>query len=350
MKFYLLLALLAFSVLSASAQSDPTYTLTVSAGSTSATSTWDGSWATINGIWTRSIGSETVSNVPPPDGGSGTIVISDGTTWKISSLFHFNGTIIVKSGGALVFERNASSSGQLVMDEDSKIILEEGSEITSTGTGNSHSNHNYLQIGDAALYGEEINNLPPPPLTIDERYINIILPVNLLYFTATPQKTEIKLEWASSKAWDFSHYELERSADGISFEYLMTIDAEENTDWIVNYTCSDRQPLSGLSYYRLKVVDIDGQFEYKGIEVVRFTGAASFIVYPNPSNRGVLNVQQQAATGSRVNLKDNSGRTVYAGAMEAAVKTIDTSSLQPGMYVLTLESTTGVQKKHVIIQ
>jgi hypothetical protein len=176
------------------------------------------------------------------------------------------------------------------------------------------------------------------------------LPVNLLYFTAIPQQNVVKIEWASSKAWDFSHYELERSADGKDFEYLAHIDAEENTDWVVNYAFEDLQPLSGISYYRLKAVDIDGSFEYKGIEVVQFVGAASLKAYPNPATNGTLNVWVEHGENARVSLKDNSGRTVYAGTMQNAPKAIDTSSLQPGLYVLIVEAAGAARQTQVIIQ
>ena len=51
-------------------------------------------------------------------------------------------------------------------------------------------------------------------------------PVDLLYFRASTNAQSVEISWASLKAWDFNHFELERSTDGRSFQYLATIDAE----------------------------------------------------------------------------------------------------------------------------
>jgi len=51
-----------------------------------------------------------------------------------------------------------------------------------------------------------------------------------------------------------------------------------------NYQFEDKSPTLGFNYYRLKAVDLDGQFEYFGVRVVRLDGMKQLSVFPNPSS------------------------------------------------------------------
>lgn len=286
-------------------------------------------------------------SAPLISGSSGTITIPDGVTLTLGEAFTFNGIITVESGGAIVFDRDQPNAGQLIMDESSEIILEDGSSISSTGPAG--DNHNYLQIGDFAIDGSQINSLPSPPFALDVTYTECInsgsttceptiLPVTLLYFTATEQATAIEINWAASKAWDFSHYELQRSRNGKDFEWVATIDAEENTDHTTEFSYTDRQPHSGTSYYRLKAVDIDGKYEYKGMEVVQFI-SKNFEVYPNPVTNGSFKVNAlQVAEGARLILRDQTGRIVRSHSMSGQVENISTQGLPAGLYILLIQT------------
>lgn len=297
-------------------------------------------------------------------GSSGTITIPSGVTLELSATFYFNGTIIVKSGGTLMFNRDPSKSGQLIMDASSTIVLEKDATITSTGsTGDAGDNQNYLEIGGNGIYGGDINLLPAPPYNLDGDYMacrndpnntsdycNSLLPINLLYFNSTAQATAVELNWAASKAWDFSHYELERSRNGQSFSHLATIDAEKNTDFLTEFSYTDPQPFAGISYYRLKAVDIDGKFEYKGIVVVQFDGN-SYELYPNPVTNGSLNISSvKVSEGARLILRDHTGRTVRSLLMNGREERISTENLPAGLYILLVQSSEQTFQSQVFIR
>ncbi len=178
----------------------------------------------------------------------------------------------------------------------------------------------------------------------------IPLPITLLYFKATAQSQAVDLKWAAAKAWDFSHYELERSRNGQSFEKIATIDAEENTDYLTEFSYSDRKPLSGIAYYRLKAVDVDGKSEYKGMEVVQFMGK-SFEIYPNPISNGTLKVSSlQATEGATLLLRDMTGRTLRSVEMKGQEQSIDTKGLPTGFYILMIQTPQGTEKSQVFIR
>ncbi len=62
------------------------------------------------------------------------------------------------------------------------------------------------------------------------------------------------IEWQVTNEVNFSHYEKETSYDGSSFSTLGIAAATSNS--IYSYLHS--HPIAGINYYRLKMVDIDG--------------------------------------------------------------------------------------------
>ncbi len=110
------------------------------------------------------------------------------------------------------------------------------------------------------------------------------LPVRLVSFSAQQLDGQVQLKWQSASEENTSHFDVERSADGQQFDPLLTKKAQGNSAALVSYNAIDNSPLSGTSYYRLKMVDLDGTFEYSNIVAVHAEGTVLVRPYPNPCN------------------------------------------------------------------
>jgi hypothetical protein len=112
------------------------------------------------------------------------------------------------------------------------------------------------------------------PLTLAEvgpSYLSsTILPVKLLSFTATKIKEQTLLLWSTANEQNSSHFEIERSLDGLSFDILDKIMASGNSKTLINYSFMDKNTALGTNYYRLKQVDLDGKTSYSAIQFVSF--------------------------------------------------------------------------------
>ncbi len=118
------------------------------------------------------------------------------------------------------------------------------------------------------------------------------LPVTLLYFNARKNtSTSSLLEWKTSQELNSSHFDVERSNDAMHYINIGKVLAAGNSALAVQYTFTDNKPETGLNYYRLKQVDIDGKFVYTPSRVVRFDelNAGHIKYYPNPTN-GWVNI------------------------------------------------------------
>lgn len=140
----------------------------------------------------------------------------------------------------------------------------------------------------------------------DEAAVN--LPVEYskpLYGRAIP--TGIDLRWATANEHNAARFDIERSADGASFEKIGAVVAKGNSNAPTDYYFQDKHPLTGINYYRLKQVDLDGRANYSQVVQVKWEASITG-VYPNPTTGSV---QISSATPwQKVLLKNNLGQLV----------------------------------------
>lgn len=86
------------------------------------------------------------------------------------------------------------------------------------------------------------------------------LPIALLGFTGTGKPNgDIVLNWSAQSKNNDSHYEIMRSADGKSFDYVSSVQGNNNSGEPKSYEYTDYIPYAGINYYQLKEVDINGK-------------------------------------------------------------------------------------------
>jgi hypothetical protein len=102
--------------------------------------------------------------------------------------------------------------------------------------------------------------------------VNEALPVELSSFEGTPLPEFNLLEWVTQSEYNSDYFLLEKSLDGTDWEEITTTPSAGNSTSEIKYSHQDFE-LKGVSYYRLKQVDIDGQYEMYGpIAVIREEG------------------------------------------------------------------------------
>ena len=101
------------------------------------------------------------------------------------------------------------------------------------------------------------------------------------------------------------------------------------------YASTDHAPLTGMSYYRLRIVDLDGTFMFSPVRSVRMTDDA-LVCHPNPTNGSftVLDVPE----GATIEVLDMLGRSVAVEVrMEPLRKaSVDLRSPSPGLYTVRM--------------
>lgn len=155
------------------------------------------------------------------------------------------------------------------------------------------------------------------------------LPVSLLSFKGQEEKGTVQLQWSTATELNNDFFTLERSSNGLQFTTLGTVKGVGNAVSTQYYTYTDESPLKGLSYYRLKQTDIDGQTTYYNIISVYVpTTESTFVVYPNPVGQD-----------KKIHFSDLYNISIYNGLnqliMQAeGVSVVDVRHLAAGVYII----------------
>ncbi len=109
------------------------------------------------------------------------------------------------------------------------------------------------------------------------------LPIELLQFTAVPQKDRsVEVEWATASERNNNYFTLERSPDLADWRTVATLPGQGNSSAPVHYAHTDRDALQGVSYYRLSQTDFDGSATVYPVVVCQQTPAGP-VGFPNPA-------------------------------------------------------------------
>lgn len=120
------------------------------------------------------------------------------------------------------------------------------------------------------------------------------LPVELTKFEVSIfDNCSPQIKWEVASEINFSHYEIERSWDGIQFKLVQKINSFNEV--VSSYSYEDRQSSvrKGIVYYRLKMVDQDGSFQYSNIKSEYLNCdlySQNLILYPTVVQYGLLKI------------------------------------------------------------
>lgn len=168
------------------------------------------------------------------------------------------------------------------------------------------------------------------------------MPVSLLSFQAKVQQNQqVLIEWITASEINNDFFTIETSADGISWKTLTKLNGSGTTSSSEYYSVTDKNPMSGLSYYRLRQTDFDGTTEVFA-PVTVFVQPASderITIYPNPGN-GNFKINYAGEKDAEFRLFDMQGKLVFSSILEAfSVNSMNLSSqLKAGLYTVVIYS------------
>lgn len=140
--------------------------------------------------------------------------------------------------------------------------------------------------------------------------VGLALPVHLLDFTGRLENNTAVLSWQTAEEINSSVFEIERSYDGQVFSKIGTVAAAGNSSATNNYSYTDRYITQKINYYRLKMIDKDGHFEYSTTILLNSTfNTLPFSILTNPVHNS-LDMQFGNIPGghTEIRLLDITGR------------------------------------------
>jgi len=188
--------------------------------------------------------------------------------------------------------------------------------------------------------------------------VNYVIPVELVSFHALVKNNEVLLTWQTASESDNFGFEIERSTGGDEWNTIGFIPGHGTTTINHNYSFADKNLKVGTYFYRLKQVDMNGQFEYSKSVSGAITPPQKISLgqnYPNPFNPVTrIPLDLPAKTNVKIILYNLLGEQVqiitaseyFAGHHEI---TFDATGLKAGLYFYKFEADNVVDVKKLII-
>jgi len=121
-----------------------------------------------------------------------------------------------------------------------------------------------------------------------------ILPVQLLSFEANLLNDKVGvIKWTVMQESENLNYEIEKSRDGLSYEKFVTVTGKNSEYKVVSHEVYDENVQAGITYYRIKISEIDRPSYYTSIRAINNIEMNKVSVIPNPFSDYVI-VRTQA--------------------------------------------------------
>ena len=259
---------------------------------------------------------------------------------------------------------SASADYQLTID-NGKCLWSFNSINLPDSARSGEASHGYLsfmikpksniQLGDvikntAAIYFDY--NLPIYTNTETTTVVADAQPLKLLAFTAKKDGKAHLLQWTSANEVNVDRFEIERSLNGRDFGMIGKIKAG-----LSKYSFTDNNPFAsplspnntvgreglGVRYYRLKMVDKDGQFTYSPVRMLNNSGSFFVSIYPNPAKDNLqVQIDSDKKTTLQLQVLSLDGKVILSKSTTAAegsiLRNISISALSKGSYLLKVIS------------
>ncbi|MGG7661757.1 DUF6923 family protein [Dyadobacter sp. BHUBP1] len=179
------------------------------------------------------------------------------------------------------------------------------------------------------------------------------MPVTLIRFDVRPEGNTVNLQWATSSEENSKGFEIERSANASAWTkigFLPSLSSETVSSSRLDYHFADPNPLRRRSYYRLRMVDVDGKYTYSQIRVMASENSAMIYTYPNPA---ADELTINGLNGSEViKVLDIFGRTLIEGRnSDGKNKTVlNIRPLPNGVYLIKTQMPDGSSVSQKVIK
>lgn len=247
-------------------------------------------------------------------------------------------------------------------------FIGEGSEA-STFNGNRNGIHFQGKLDEIRLYNvslsdgriaTEFNNQSSPETFMVFGNTISNLPIELGHFAAQLDDEEVNVDWSTISQRDNDYFTVERSSDGNKFESIGEVKGAGTSVQTMNYDFTDSDPMHGLSYYRLRQTDFNGDTETYNAVAVKYIVAVDEVTiekaFPNPfRDHFTVQYTMSAETEVTVALVNSNGRQIFSddvfsnkGANE--YNFTSTSDLHAGTYILNIIHDGKVQSTTKLIK
>ena len=190
-----------------------------------------------------------------------------------------------------------------------------------------------------------------PGITSADPLALISLPVRFTLFNARCDNKKISLTWKTAQEQNSSHFDIEKSEDGVHWSVISTLPAAGTSNGERSYSFIDNNAIQN-NYYRIAEYDLDGRSQFTSIVQASCDPTTTLNLWPNPvQDKTFITITANNAAQVMIKVFDSRGAlirmqkaTVLQGSNQFCV---DMKSLPGGVYSVTIDWSNGQAKKTV---
>ena len=203
---------------------------------------------------------------------------------------------------------------------------------------------NYANVVQSIFVSESSSNSASTDCSV------VPLPVDLISFEVEKTNENIRLDWVTASERNCDYYEIQRSTNGQVWETIGYEEGNGTTQQVSNYLFLDKSPREGVSYYRLKQFDLNGDFELLPIRsVVNSKEVKVLYIYPNPSKEWVY-VKSTSSKIQDILVTSANGKNVFeAKNINQKNGWFNCNAFSPGVYFVEVITTDNIRYMEKLI-
>ena len=186
---------------------------------------------------------------------------------------------------------------------------------------------------------------------VDNFSLGFVLPLNLVSFTGRLSLNQsVVLQWITTKETGTNYFIVERTTDNSNYIAIDTVYADNNGEFTQDYEATDYHALPGTNYYRLRIVDFDGNVTYSPIVAVKVGTSKAPVLYPNPAN-GKVTILAGTDPILHITMFNILGETVRKIPNISSLSTIEipTYPFDNGLYFVEIRTSNLVYTQKLLI-
>ncbi len=174
-----------------------------------------------------------------------------------------------------------------------------------------------------------------------------VLAVNLISFDAVKQNKTVALKWTTASSTNHDYFDVQTSTDGSNWKSIGTVQAAANSNTQQQYSLIHSNPVTGINYYRLRSVELNGSSQFSVTRKVDFNAGSVITIAPNPTKDKVFITALNATSIKAVLIYSNDGKLMQSVNNFVSGRAIDVQSYAPGIYMIKIiyaDQTTQTEK------